>query len=201
MDLPSRGVFRYDLTPGGVRMSGLPGVFIASAVAPEVHGPVRNWLSELDLPLDWDALEILARPRGLSPRYFRCVVSDESLMRGFPVPWRNRLGEWKVRLGGQPLTLAHLGYAIGVMELLWFGRPGEAEPVEGLFLMGQARLYESPLADAAWRGIQQGIFGAVCAVVVRPIEIELGGGELVEVALGELDQVGCVNARILEAWE
>lgn len=201
MNLPSKSPVRFDLLPDGqCAMSGLPGVTVVRNELPEIQICVRDWLAELGLPKDWNALDAMARPSGLSERRFRALIGDESPTR-FRGAFRYRPSEWKVQAGGQRLTLAHLGYIVGLFEHVWYGHPEEAPHAEGTFLMGQARLYDSRLADAAWEGIRRGIFGGVCAVVVRPADAEPGTGELVEVALAELDQVGQPAARIVETRE
>jgi hypothetical protein len=107
---------------------------------------------------------------------------------------------------GQMLTMAHLGFAIGVLDRVWLAEPGEIESglVDGSAILGEATLYDSALADAAWRGIQQGIFGHTCGVVkfmrlTRPSGFVWKKDLLMEVAI--LDRPGCQNARILRKWE
>lgn len=202
---------------GGWGLAGMPDAVMEMV---EDDEPVRDWLAELGLPKDWDALERLAQPQGLSARRFRCIVADESPTT-FPGGFRLQPAKiwWRDRL---LLTLAHLGFFVGAVEWIYHGlpraaladqdlmgvlRPGaklflepdEPEP-EGLFIVAQMCLYDSKLADAAWVGIRRGVFGHVCAVLMRvPATAEPGTGELVEIAIG--DRPGCPGARILRFWE
>ena len=73
--------------------------------------------------------------------------------------------------------------------------------VEGDCLIGDAQLFNSPLADRAWEAMEREIFSHVCVVVFRQNTQALGTGQLVEVSLTTDDYPGCQNARILKAWE
>ena len=72
---------------------------------------------------------------------------------------------------------------------------------EGQWILSEAELFESSLADAVWRGLQGEIFTHTCPVLfTRPGEAS-GGGQLIEVALTPGDYPGCQNARVLKMWE
>ncbi|MEP6890612.1 MAG: hypothetical protein ABI955_07960 [Nitrospirota bacterium] len=75
------------------------------------------------------------------------------------------------------------------------------ELVEGDCVVGQAELYDSPLADIAWRGLERKIFSHVCAVVSQTPEDPFGTGDLVEIALVSEPEAACPGARVLKTWE
>ena len=139
----------------------------------------------------------MARPSGMASWRLRFVIADEgpTCMAG---GLRNQPQRWVYRKAGLLFTLSHTGLVIGIMEDIYDGRPGEVPGTEGHCLIGVARLYNSLLAGAAWRGIERGIFHSVCAVVLLPDPSEPGKGELLEIALA--DRPGIKNARILDRW-
>jgi len=164
----------------------------------EDHEPVFDWLQALGLPKDWDQLDRLSAYEGFSDRFVRFILADESPTR---FPGSPRLKPQCYRFPDRPLglTLAHLGYNIGQVFAIVPGDSKDVPSAEGYFLVGTARLFDSALADAAWRGMATGIFGHVCGVLLRQDHEPLGAGELFEVALSE--RPGCPGARILKAWE
>lgn len=160
--------------------------------------PPFDWLQALDLPKDWEQLDRLSEYQGFSDRFLRCIIADESPTR---FPGSPRLCPQSYRLPDQPvgLTLAHLGYNIGVVWAMELKAPHEVPETEGHCLLGSVRFLDSELADAAWQGIQRGIFRHVCGVLKRQGEEPFGSGELLEVAL--IDRPGCPGARILASWD
>jgi hypothetical protein len=160
--------------------------------------PAFDWLAALDIPKDRDKISAMAVPSGLSQRWLRCIVCDESVTRMMG-SFRYQPTRMTFRPSGQLLTLGHLGFAIGIVHWMQLCEPGHVEGVEGAYIMALAELYSSPLADAAWRGIQEQIFQHVCAVVLRPSAEPAGTGEVIEVAL--TDRPGCPGAKILKTWD
>lgn len=204
MNLPTRGLQYVQDTQGGWGVQQAPNTPTFTVQDSE---PVRDWLAELDLPKDWAKLEAMAQPRGMSTRRLRFILVDESLTTMPRVP-RFKPQQWVFFPGeSYRFTLAHLGFVIGSVDTIWRAKPGELEPgtVEGAAILAEALLYQSPLADAAWRGIQLGIFGHACGVVhMWRAPLPDGSGEfakdeLLEVAL--IDRPGCQNAKILRTWE
>ncbi len=203
MNLPTRGLQFTQTSSGGWGVEQAPNTPTFTVQDSE---PVRDWLAELDLPKDWGKLEAMAQPKGMSTRRLRFILVDESLTALPGIP-RFKPQQWLFFPGEQyRFTLAHLGFVIGSVTNIWRAKPGEFEPgtVEGAAILAEATLYDSALADAAWRGIQQGIFGHACGVVHMwraplPDGGEVAKDELLEVAL--IDRPGCRNARILRSWE
>ena len=68
-------------------------------------------------------------------------------------------------------------------------------------MVGIAELYDSPLADFAWLGLERKIFTHVCAVLNQTPEDPFGTGDLVEIALVSELEAGCPGAKILRTWE
>ncbi len=204
MNLPTKGLQYTQNTQGGWAVDQMPNT--ATFTVADVE-PVRDWLAELELPKDWAKLETLAQPqRGMSTRRLRFILADESLTI-MPGIQRFKPKQW-VFFPGESycFTLAHLGFVIGTVDSIWRAKPEELEQntVEGAAILAEATLYDSPLADAAWRGIQLGIFGHACGVVRMwraplPDGGEFAKDELLEVAL--TDRPGCPNARIIRTWQ
>ncbi len=201
-DLPSMSPLRItiDQHTGTVAVDGIPGVQVdtVEAVLTIEGQPVRDWLVELGLPKHWETLEAMATPRGYSKRWVRFVVGDES-RTAFPGKWRQVPRLWRYHRSGYLLTLAHLPFVLGVCHTVWRGNPEEAPGAEGACVLSEARLYDSDLADAAWRGIQQGIFIGVSPILERRGMDPQGGGAILEIGL--TDQPVCPGARILKTWE
>lgn len=186
--------------------------------AVEENGPPRNWLGELGLPANHEDLEILARPRGLSARRLSFILLDESPTR---FPGQPRLNPEKIGLPpAVQLELGHIGYAIGTVDyfvpllqsrklsasdepVLLQGIAPSATPFSpaGSFIVAHARLYDSPLAEAAWRGVGTGVFTHACPIIYRRPGAPADSGTLVEASLVCGDFPGWANARILRRWE
>lgn len=199
MSLPTRSPITIDVQPnGGVSVYGPDGGHAASVDVVQESGPVRDWMKELCLPKDWGALDVLARPDGFSSRMIQFVLIDQSPTR-YPGGWCFEPQRWTYDPYGQLLTLGHLGLVIGACEHIRAGHRDEAPHAQGHFLIGQARLYNSKLARAAWLGILDGIFPYVSAIVARPADEPPGGGRMLEV--GITDDPGCLGARVLKTWE
>lgn len=211
-NFPSKSPLQFQHLPGGqVQLAGRADVLLlvhqeqATAKFPE-------WERTLELPIYQQHWEEWAVPRGMSRRQLRFVLCDESPTK--------QVGSWRIQpgrirfaeplsQGGFLLTLGHSGFCIGVVYALTLATK-ETIPllgldvpdwVEGDCLIGQAVLYESKLADAAWRGTQQGILNRVCAVVFMEPNEPPGTGALVEVALVSEAEAACPGARILKTWE
>ncbi|WP_447979029.1 hypothetical protein [Candidatus Nitrospira bockiana] len=213
---PSLSPIQLQQHPDGTcTVAGMPGITVEVNQDPE---PVRDWVSELQLPADLGdysspelrrRYEPLARPRGLSNRRLWLIVVDETPPR-IPAA-RQHPHQLSFALGGQLLTLEHLGFAIGVCEDIVPGVPSSDEWYEhaaaiqrvpeavGAFIVGTARLYNSALADAAWLGLERGIFGHVCPVIFRATGEPAGTGELVEIALTHRPVFP--GSRVLKWWE
>lgn len=201
MTLPTKSLQFTQNASGDWSVEGMPGT---PTLAIEETRPVRDWLAELDIPKDWAKIEAMAQPRGLSARHLRFIVADESPTL-LPGAIRLQPKQYLFHHNGQMLTMAHLGFAIGILDRVWLAEPGEVASceVEGSAILGEATLYDSALADAAWRGIQQGIFGHACGVVkfmrlTRPSGFVWKKDLLMEVAITDLP--GCLNAKILKGW-
>ncbi len=188
----------------------------ATVLAVEEDGPPRNWLSELGLPANREDLEILARPRGLSTRRLSFILLDESPTR---FPGHPCLKPEKIGLPPSvQLELGHIGYAIGTVDYfvpLLQSRKLSPGPVllqsvephsiqfspEGSFIVAHARLFDSELATAAWRGAEKGVFTHACPIIYRRPDEPADGGTLIQVSLVCGDFPGCANARVLRRWE
>ena len=201
-EYPTRSPLQLRQQADGAWTVGLEGVTRVDTI--DEQEPPRDWLAELDLPKDWSKLEAMARPRGLSARRVRCIIGDES-PTCFPGAWRYRPQAWTYA-DDLNVTLGHLSFIVGRVEHVypgsrdqWAAEKQKVDGATGEFVIGEVRLYDSDLADAAWEGIRQGIFGHVCAILVRSTTAPLGTGELLEVAL--TDRPACPGARILETWE
>lgn len=200
---------------GTMALRNFPQVVVEAV---EEDGPPRNWLSELDLPLNHVDLEILSRPRGLSARRLSFILLDETPTR---FPGHPRLNPEKIGLPPSvQLELGHIGYAIGTVDyfvpLLQSRKLSSSdEPVllqgigplstqfspEGSFIVACARLFDSPLAEAAWLGVEKGVFTHACPIIYRRPDEPADGGTLIQVSLVCGDFPGCLNARILRRWE
>jgi hypothetical protein len=180
---------------GSWQVSGLDGVSISKVEIFDDTEPVFDWLQALGIEKDREKISQMAVPAGFSSRFLRVIVCDESPTK---LGFKFQPPQLFVR-ERPPLTLGHIGYAVGEVQWLQLGGLDEAVDVEGDYIWGIAQLFDSALADAAWRGIQGKIFQHVCAVVLRPSSEPAGTGEIVEVAL--TDRPGSPGARILEKWQ
>jgi hypothetical protein len=168
----------------------------------------RDWQTELSLPTYAEEWAQWAEVRGMSTRSVRFIVMDQSESR---LPGHTRLTPQTVTLPDTvPLELGHSGFLIGVVHAFVTGfdevramipdlfniEIPDPQP-EGDYIIGTARLFDSPLANAAWRGLQRGIFSHVCPMVLTAERVET----LVQVTLTPGDYVGCTGARVLATWE
>jgi hypothetical protein len=76
---------------------------------------------------------------------------------------------------------------------------GSVPDTEGCWLVGEVQLYDSQLAEAAWRGVKTKLLAYTCAVLLRPETTPLGTGGILEMCL--VDAPACENARILRTWK
>jgi hypothetical protein len=202
---------QYNHQPNGtITLEGLPGVDIEVI---EEQGRVtgRNLEAELGLPKYFEEWEELAKPRGLSRRYIQFILMDQSATR---FPDRYRLQPKRVTLPSTcHLEFGHRGFVVGIVHsfLLGFEELREQIPsmfsvelpeeVEGDYIVAQATLFDSPLAEKAWEALQRGIFTHVCPLIFRKTGEPAGTGQLVEVSLVDGDYPGCENAKVLKTWE
>ena len=192
---------------GSITLEGRPDVAIEVI---EEQGRVtgRDIESELGLPKYFEEWEIMAKPRGLSGRQIQFIVMDQSETR---FPDRYRLQPQQIALPSTcHLEFGHRGFLIGIVStfLLGFDEMRAQIPtmfgvelpkeVEGDYIVGQAILFDSPLADKAWDALRLGIFSHVCPLVFRKIDEPAGTGQLVEVSLVDGGYPGCSNARVLK---
>lgn len=205
-------LIQFTQQPGGVMgLKNLPNITL-EAIQDQGTVTGRDWPSELSLPTYYEDWELLSRIRGVSPRHVRFVLMDESPTR---LPGNPRLQPQKVTLPMPQtcaLELGHTGFLIGVVYAYIVGFDelrtevpsmlGIELPMEldGDYIIGQAQLFDSPLADAAWLGLQRNIFTHVCPNIFRPTGAEPGTGTLVQVTLTPGDYPGCPNARVLNTW-
>lgn len=199
--------FQYRHGPNGITLEGLPNVRLSMI---EEQGKVvgRNWQAELKLPVYQEEWEEWGLVRGMSRRSVRFIVMDESASR---LPGHVRLNPQAIALPRScPFELGHSGFLIGSVHafITGFGDVRELVPslfgfevpldlIEGDYIVGEARLFDSPLATKAWQGLQQNIFTHVCPMTFMADGVE----SLVQVTLTPGDFVGCENARILATWE
>lgn len=204
MKSPFQYLHRSD---GTIGLVGLPHVKLDLI---EGQGKVvgRNWQHELNLPTYQEEWDEMAEVRGMSNRAVRFIVMDESASR---LPGHPRLNPQAIMLPKTcPLELGHSGFVVGFVHSFvcgfdelraWtpelFGIEVPLDVIEGDYIVGTARLYDSQLSDAAWQGIQRKIFSHVCAMTFMAD----GKESLVQVSLVCGDFPGCENARILKTWE
>lgn len=189
---------------GTVQLAGRPDVVLkvhqdqAQAITPA-------WERTLGLPIyqeEWDALAIA---HGLSGRFIQFVLCDESPTKHVGhVPLQP--AKIRVHPARYHFTLSHTGYVIGSAfpvllipkDLAQANRP---DFVEGDCLVGTCELYDSPLANLVWRGLEQKIFSHTCAVLSQTAEDPDGCGDLVEIALVSAPEAACRAAKVLRHWE
>lgn len=194
---------------GSITIEGLPGV---TCEVIQEQGSVigRDLERELGLPHWYEEWEEMATPKGLSRRQLRFVLMDESPTR---FPGQYRYQPQQITLPPTCyLEFGHRGFVVGVVSVFVLGfrdnldtltRMGLAVPadVEGDYLIGQATLFESPLAEKAWDALQRDIFTHVCPALLRQPDELAGTGRLMEVSLTTDDYPGCPGAKILTYWE
>lgn len=181
--------------------------------------PGRSWRKELDLPKDRESLEalagmeILAGGNGLSSRYIRFVLMDQSTPETRDAP---QLQPEAVRVPHTcPLELGHSNLPVGFVYAFIFGYASTVreiptmcgfeipENLTGDFIIGQARFFESALARKAWQGIMQGTFTHVCHSTICPAlqNLPMEERSVIEVSLTTDDSHSYQGARIIAAWE
>ena len=69
------------------------------------------------------------------------------------------------------------------------------------YVIGEATLFDSQLADKAWEALRLGIFSHVCPLVFRMSDEPAGTGQLIEVSLTTDDYPGCPGSKILKMWD
>ncbi|HSL03726.1 MAG TPA: hypothetical protein VK901_09335 [Nitrospiraceae bacterium] len=196
---------------GRITLEGLPNVAV-QVIAEQGAVQGRDWQRELGLPTYHEEWEAMARPRSLtSGRTIRFVLMDESQTR---FPGHPRLQPHRVMLPYPmrcPLTLSHTGFVVGTVYsfLLISEQDHEAlkrmaidlpDFTEGQWILSEAELFSSALADKAWQGLQEQIFSHTCPVLLAKPGEPIGAGELIEVALTPGDYPGCPGARVLKTW-
>lgn len=162
----------------------------------------------LGLPHYYEQWQALAQSSGMSTRMIKFVLVDESESRLVGNPrYQPRNITWPASCG---LDFGHRGFLVGMLTSIsqCFDLSAEAlktlgvdVPVEGACLIGEAKLFNSRLADKAWDAIQRGIFTHVCPILFQEQNKPLGAGRIVEVSLVTAELPGCRNARILKTWE
>ena len=197
---------------GRITVEGMPNVNIRT-IAEQGAVQGRNWQQELELPTYYEEWEAMARPHSLtSGRRIQFVLMDESVTR---LQGNPRLQPQHIMLPYPmkcPLTLSHTGFVVGtVYSFLLISEPdrealkrlGIDQPdfTEGQWILSEAELFDSTLADTAWQGLQGQIFTHTCPVLLTKPGEPIGGGQLIEVALTPGDFPGCQNARVLKTWE
>lgn len=182
---------------GSIVLDGRPDVEL-QVIEDQGHVVGRNWQDELGLPKYQEEWEALAQVRGMSGRHIRFVLMDESPLR---LPGHPRFDPTAVILPDHccPFELGHSGFVVGVVY--GFLVAPVALPFEptGSYIMGYARLFDSALADAAWEGLCQGIFGHVCENTWRADVHE--PWRVVQVTLTPGDYAGCPGTKIVTWWE
>ena len=193
---------QYVHTDGRITVEGMPNVKIHTI---QEQGAVqgRNWQQELKLPTYHEEWEAMARPHSLtSGRRIRFVLMDESVTRLQGTP---RLQPHHVMLPYPmrcPLTLSHTGFVVGTVYSFLLIREEDREALKGLgidqpdftegqWILSEAELFDSSLADTAWQGLQEQIFTHTCPVLFSKPGEPIGGGQLIEVALTPGDYPGC----------
>lgn len=171
----------------------------------------RNIEAELGLPKYFEEWEELAKPRGLSRRQVQFIVMDESETRH---PGHYRFQPQRITLPNTcHLEFGHRGFVVGTVHPFLLGFDELRSQVHSMFefdlheelrsdyIIGQATLFDSPLAEKAWDALRLGIFSHVCPLVLRRIDEPAGTGQLVEVSLVDGDYPGCPGAKIFKLWE
>ena len=195
---------------GSITLEGRPEVAIEVI---EEQGRVTgcNIEAELGLPKYFEEWEEMAQPRGLSGRRLQFIVMDESKTR---LPGHYRFQPQRITLPNTcHLEFGHRGFVVGIvhpfllkfdeLRALTHSMSGIELPKEmkSDYVIGEATLFDSPLADKAWDALRLGIFSHVCPLVFRKIEEPAGTWQLVEVSLTTDDYPGCPGAKILKMWD
>ena len=188
---------------GRISVDGLPNVRVQTI---QEQGSVqgRNWQQELGLPTYHEEWEAMARPHSLtSGRRIQFVLLDESETR---LPGNPRLQPHHVMIPYPmrcPLTLSHTGFVVGTVSSFLLISEQDREALKGLgidqpdftegqWILSEAELFSSALADTAWQGLREQIFTHTCPVLLTKLGEPIGGGELIEVALTNGDFPACL---------
>lgn len=179
---------------GSMRLKDFPTVTLNTI---EQQGTVtgRDWQAELGLPVyfeEWEAMATLKSDTRHGTLTF--ILMDESPTR---LPGHPRL---QPKLMSLPtvcsLELGHSGFLIGMVTAYVLDE--RRSDVEGDFILGHARFFDSPLAEKAMEGVRRKILTHVCPVVYRPDGAPPGSGAVLQVSVVPGDYPGCPNARILD---
>lgn len=168
------------------------------------------WQQALGLPYYFEEWEALARIRTeASVGSVTFVLMDASPTR---LPGQPRLQPKQILLPTVcSLEFGHSGFIVGTVSAYGIGIDATRQAVpswitsplptdlEGDVVVGQARFYDSALAERALEGLRQGLFTHVCPVIWTPEGGELGTGALVQVSLVPGDFPGCPRAHVL-SW-
>jgi hypothetical protein len=155
---------------------------------------VLEWVSPaLRLPATWDELDAMSREaRRPGRRRVLMTIADESQRPGFPVV---RPIDIRRARGEIPFTVYHF-LVVGTVEDIRLAPPG-AFGATGASVVGIAQLDDSPLADAAWRGIQRGLLPAVSGTFAEDAD---DSTRYVLLEVGLAVEGACPGARVLEAY-
>lgn len=195
---------------GSITLEGRPDIAI-EVIEEQGLVTARHIEAELGLPKYFEQWEELAKPRSLSGRQIQFIVMDQSETR---FPDRYRFQPQRIALPSTcHLEFGHRGFLIGIVHtfILRFDEMRAQIPtmfgvelpkeVEGDYVVGQATLFDSPLAERAWDALRLGIFLHVCPLVFRKIDEPAGTGQLVEISLVDGAYTGCQNARVRKTWK
>jgi hypothetical protein len=195
---------------GSITLEGRPELAI-EVIEEQGRATGRNIEAELGLPKFFEEWEAMAQPRGLSGRRIQFIALDESETR---FPGHYRFQPRRITLPNAcHLEFGHRGFLVGIVHpfLLCFDElcalthslSGIELPKEmkSDYIIADATLFDSPLADKAWDALRLGIFTHVCPLVARMGEEPAGTGQLVEVSLVAGDYPGCPGAKILKMWD
>jgi hypothetical protein len=205
-DLVVKSPIQFEHRPdGSVQLAGRPDVTLKTHEQ-QATATFPDWYRQLGLPTyqeQWDALAVAT---SLNERFIQFCLCDES-----PTKHAGNVPLQPALIRVHPvqryrLILGHTQYVIGEANMVLLiprsltqaNRPGF---VTGDCLVGTAELYDSKLADLAWRGLQQGIFSHSCAVVAQQPGDPVGAGDLVEIALVSEAEAACPGAKVLRWWE
>ena len=195
---------------GSISIKGQPGITVDAIQEQDLAKATAHALQlekDLELPHYYEERERFAKHNGMSNRIVSFILVDESKSRLVGNP------RYQAQTIAFPpscfLEFGHRGFVVGhVTGISRCVNPtkddltalGVNVPVEGSCLLGEAQLFDSPLAGKAWEAIQRGVFTHVCPLLLRQHHEPLGSGSLVEVSLVTGDYPGCRNARILKTW-
>jgi hypothetical protein len=207
-NLPTKSQIQFEHRPDGtVGLVGRPDV-VLRVHQDQAHADFPAWERELGLPQyqeQWDALAEGTGVINLSCRFMRFILADESPTKH---AGNQPLQPAHIRFdptARYPLILGHRQYVIGACSLLMLhpkeSREDVPDFVKGDCVGGIAELYDTPLADIAWRGLERNIFSHMCAVLNQKPEDPDGAGDLVEIALVSEAEAACPGARVLKTWE